>query len=75
MLDGVDRAARIREMLLMLESLTIWTDEMLRLDSETLTKVLKLGAKIQKLIRGEMSTPSPEKISQDNLAAGSMIGP
>ena len=75
MLDGVDRAARIREMLLMLESLTVWTDEMLRLDSETLTKVLKLGAKIQKLIRGEMSTPSPDKAQQDNLAAGSMIGP
>ncbi len=75
MLDGVDRAARIREMLLMLESLTVWTDEMLRLDSETLTKVLKLGAKIQKLIRGEAALPAADKAQQDNLAAGSMIGP
>jgi DNA-binding transcriptional regulator GbsR (MarR family) len=75
MLDGIDRAARIREMLLMLESLTVWTDEMLRLDSETLTKVLKLGAKIQKLIRGEAAVPSADKAQQDNLAAGSMIGP
>jgi DNA-binding transcriptional regulator GbsR (MarR family) len=75
MLDGVDRAARIREMLLMLESLTVWTDEMLRLDSETLTKVLKLGAKIQKLIRGETMMSTPDKAQQDTLAAGSMIGP
>ncbi len=75
MLDGVDRAARIREMLLMLESLTVWTDEMLRLDSETLTKVLKLGAKIQKLIRGDATLPAADKAQQDNLAAGSMIGP
>jgi DNA-binding transcriptional regulator GbsR (MarR family) len=75
MLDGVDRAARIREMLLMLESLTVWTDEMLRLDSETLTKVLKLGAKIQKLIRGETTMPTSDKAQQDTLAAGSMIGP
>jgi DNA-binding transcriptional regulator GbsR (MarR family) len=55
MVDGLDRAARIKEMLVMLESLSAWSDEMLRLDTETLTKVLKLGAKIQKLIRG----PSP----------------
>ena len=29
---------------------------MLRLDADTLTRVLKLGAKIQKLIRGEPAT-------------------
>ena len=51
--DGRDRAARIKEMLTMLESLSVWSDEMLRLDTDTLTRVLKLGAKIQKLIRGE----------------------
>ena len=33
-----------------LDTLTLWSDEMLRLDTETLTKVLKLGAKIKKLI-------------------------
>lgn len=51
--DGADRAARIKDMLTMLESLSVWSDEMLRLDTQTLTRVLKLGAKIQKLIRGE----------------------
>jgi DNA-binding transcriptional regulator GbsR (MarR family) len=54
MLDGVERANRVREMLTMLETMTVWSDEMLRLDTETLTKVLKLGAKIQKLIRGDV---------------------
>jgi DNA-binding transcriptional regulator GbsR (MarR family) len=54
MLDGLERANRVREMLTMLETMTVWSDEMLRLDTETLTKVLKLGAKIQKLIRGDV---------------------
>ena len=49
--DGVERAARIREMQVMLESLSAWSEEMLRLDKDTLTKVLKLGARIQKLNR------------------------
>ncbi len=62
MVDGVDRAARIKEMLAMVESLSAWSDEMLRLDTETLTKVLKLGAKIQKLIRGQPAgTKTPAK--------------
>jgi hypothetical protein len=59
----------------MLESLTVWTDEMLRLDTETLSKVLKLGAKIQRLIRGEAEQPTPEKAVANNEAMGSMIGP
>ena len=76
MLDGVERANRMREMLVMLETLTVWSDEMLRLDTETLTKVLKLGAKIQKLIRGDGSgaakAPAP---AADLQAMGSIIGP
>ena len=74
MLDGVDRAARIKEMLVMLESLSAWSDEMLRLDTETLTKVLKLGARIQKLIRGD-GTPVAEGSQAKVNALGMMIGP
>jgi DNA-binding transcriptional regulator GbsR (MarR family) len=74
MLDGMDRAARIKEMLVMLESLSAWSDEMLRLDTETLTKVLKLGARIQKLIRGEGTAVAGEPTSKVN-AMGAMIGP
>ncbi len=74
MVDGVDRANRIKEMLTMLESLTVWSDEMLRLDTETLTKVLMLGAKIQKLIRGEnLGASESEKAKAQAL--GALMGP
>ena len=44
---------RIRATLEFLEILTAWSDEMLRLDVATLTKVLKLGARIKKLLGRE----------------------
>ncbi len=81
MLDGVERANRMREMLTMLQTMTVWSDEMLRLDTETLTKVLKLGAKIQKLIRGEAppadaaAGKKTSKAQADMQAMGSVIGP
>ena len=75
MLDGVERANRMREMLVMLETLTVWSDEMLRLDTETLTKVLKLGAKIQKLIRGDGGAAKAPAQAADLQAMGSIIGP
>ena len=89
MLDGLERANRVREMLTMLETMTVWSDEMLRLDTETLTKVLKLGAKIQKLIRGDLTGSSArarptnsannsktsQQAADDMQAMGSVIGP
>ncbi len=79
MLDGVERANRMREMLAMLETMTVWSGEMLRLDTETLTKVLKLGAKIQKLIRGEGAAADAKSGARtppgDLQAMGSVIGP
>lgn len=76
MLDGMERANRMREMLVMLETLTVWSDEMLRLDTETLTKVLKLGAKIQKLIRGDGSgSTKPTSQAADLQALASITGP
>jgi DNA-binding transcriptional regulator GbsR (MarR family) len=41
---------RMQETLELLETLTVWSDEMLRLDTDTLSKVLKLGARIKKLL-------------------------
>ena len=73
MVDGLDRAARIKEMLTMLESLSAWSDEMLRLDTETLTKVLKLGAKIQKLIRGQPAAAGDKPPAANDVA--SIVGP
>jgi DNA-binding transcriptional regulator GbsR (MarR family) len=42
---------RIQDTLGLMESLSSWGDEMLRLEPSTLMKVMKLGAKIQSLIR------------------------
>lgn len=42
---------RIKETLALMEALSSWGDEMLRLEPETLMKVMKLGARIQKLLR------------------------
>ena len=44
--------ARIRETLALMEALSAWTDEMLQLDTSTLTKILKLGARVRTLVRG-----------------------
>jgi DNA-binding transcriptional regulator GbsR (MarR family) len=42
---------RIQDTLSLMTSLASWGDEMLRLEPATLMKVLKLGSKIQKLLR------------------------
>ena len=41
---------RIKETLHLMESLSIWGDQMLKLEPATLMKVMKLGAKIQNLL-------------------------
>ena len=41
---------RIKETLEVMESLSTWGDQMLKLDPATLMKVMKLGAKIQQLL-------------------------
>ena len=44
---------RMRETLALMETLSDWTDEMLGLESATLARLAKLGAKVQGLIRGK----------------------
>ena len=41
---------RIKDTLALMESLSTWGDQMLKLDPSTLMKVMKLGAKIQNLL-------------------------
>jgi DNA-binding transcriptional regulator GbsR (MarR family) len=43
--------ARIRDTLALMTALSSWGEEMLRLEPATLMKVMKLGSKIQKLLR------------------------
>jgi len=44
---------RVRETLSLMEALSKWTDEMLLLEAPTLTRLIKLGAKVQGLLRGK----------------------
>ncbi len=44
---------RINETLVLMETTSAWADEMLRLPPETLVKIMRLGARIQGLIRGK----------------------
>jgi DNA-binding transcriptional regulator GbsR (MarR family) len=71
--DPAEARMRMRETLELLETLTAWSDEMLRLDTATLTKVLKLGAKIKKLL-GSGGTPV-ERGRRSDLQAADLPGP
>jgi DNA-binding transcriptional regulator GbsR (MarR family) len=44
---------RVRETLTLMEALSRWTDEMLNLETPTLTRLIRLGAKVQGLLRGK----------------------
>ena len=54
-IDKEDKATRqrIEDTLNLMEALSGWGDEMLRLEPSTLMKVMRLGAKIQGLVRGK----------------------
>ncbi len=69
--DPAEAKLRIRETLELLETLTVWSDEMLRLDTETLTKVLKLGAKIKKLLGSDAAA----RAGRGTLHAAHLLGP
>jgi DNA-binding transcriptional regulator GbsR (MarR family) len=71
--EAADAKLRIRETLELLETLTAWSDEMLRLDTETLTKVLKLGARIKKLIGGDAKA-TPRR-ADDTVHGAELLGP
>ncbi len=60
--EATEAKLRLRETLELLETLTAWSDEMLKLDTQTLTQVLKLGAKIKKLLgrSGPRAPGSPQ---------------
>jgi DNA-binding transcriptional regulator GbsR (MarR family) len=78
--EPAEAKLRIKETADLLHTLSAWSDEMLRLDVETLTKVLKLGAKIKKLLGREIdagpdSTPAEARAAARPLSAADFIGP
>ena len=50
--EAPDTQDRVREALRFMDTLGGWSDEMLRLSPGTLERVLKLGASVQKFVRG-----------------------
>jgi DNA-binding transcriptional regulator GbsR (MarR family) len=50
--EAPDAQKRVRETLKLMEALGSWSDEMLKLQPSTLEKVLRMGASVQKFIRG-----------------------
>lgn len=71
--DPAEARTRMRETLELLETLTAWSDEMLRLDTATLGKVLKLGARIKKLL-GDDPAKAGRRAPGD-LDAAHLLGP
>lgn len=49
--EDVAAQKRVRETLALMESLSRWTEEMLKLETSTLMRVMKLGAKVQRFLR------------------------
>jgi len=71
--DPAEAKRRMRETLELMETLTAWSDEMLKLDTSTLTKVLKLGARIKKLLDPERGADKGR--AKDEITAAHLLGP
>ena len=50
--EAPDTQDRVRETLRLMQALGVWADEMLRLSPSTLDKVLRMGAGVQRFVRG-----------------------
>ena len=68
--EPVEVKHRMEATLELLETLTAWGEEMLKLDTETLSQVLKLGARIKKLL-GKGNGPR----RGDDMTAAEILGP
>jgi DNA-binding transcriptional regulator GbsR (MarR family) len=51
-LEDAGAQLRIKETLMLMETLSSWAEEMLALETATLSKLLKLGSKVQRALRG-----------------------
>jgi len=73
--EPAEARLRMKETLELLETLTLWSDEMLRLDTETLSKVLKLGARIKKLLGRDTPASEPGAAGERPPSAADLLGP
>jgi DNA-binding transcriptional regulator GbsR (MarR family) len=77
--EPTEAKLRVKETLELLQTLTAWSDEMLRLDTETLTKVLRMGAKVKKLLGRDALPDAPAGAGEPPAArvitAADLLGP
>jgi DNA-binding transcriptional regulator GbsR (MarR family) len=76
--EPTEAKLRVKETLELLQTLTAWSDEMLRLDTETLTKVLRMGAKVKKLMgrdNVEAVTDGKGAPAAREITAADLLGP
>jgi DNA-binding transcriptional regulator GbsR (MarR family) len=77
--EPTEAKLRVKETLELLQTLTAWSDEMLRLDTETLTKVLRMGAKVKKLMGrdnlGDAAAAAGELPRAREITAADLLGP
>ena len=77
--EPTEAKLRVKETLELLQTLTAWSDEMLRLDTETLTKVLKMGAKVKKLMGRDTQIDVPagdrDARAAREITAADLLGP
>ena len=48
--NELDSKKRVKEMLDLMQTVSVWGDEMIKLKPETLTKIMKYGEKIKTLL-------------------------
>jgi DNA-binding transcriptional regulator GbsR (MarR family) len=73
--EPAEAKLRVKETLELLQTLTAWSDEMLRLDTETLTKVLRMGAKVKKLLGRDTAAETGEPRATREITAADLLGP
>ena len=66
---------RVRDTLRLMTTLGSWSDEMLRLSPATLEKVLKLGASVQRFVRGGAPGAPTQAVDDDGEASALPLGP
>ena len=66
---------RVRDTLRLMTTLGSWSDEMLRLSPATLEKVLKMGASVQRFVRGAPAASDPAGAARDADGVPLPLGP
>lgn len=73
--DPAEAKLRMRETLEFLQTLTAWSDEMLKLDTDTLAKVLKLGARVKKLLGRDNGANAAAAADATPITPAHLLGP